>query len=263
MTAKLLGVAPSGATDAATKGYVDTNFVNLTTNQSIAGTKTFSGPLITGNSLAYAVASKTANYTLASTDNVILASAASTSITMTLPTAVGIAGVIYTIKRTDSTYANTVTIATTSSQTIDGATTYTNLIFQYMYVQVISDGANWQIIDSGGVNDPWHNATLLNSWTNAGGTTYSLQYRFEFPDRVAVRGNIVPGTVSSGIAVMTAPVGYRPATNPTPAQPVYTAGGTLVAPPSGLITTGGNVQLYNLPTAVTGVQLNLLISIAA
>jgi hypothetical protein len=41
---KLTGVAdPTLAQDAATKNYVDTNFVNLTTDQTIAGVKTFSG----------------------------------------------------------------------------------------------------------------------------------------------------------------------------------------------------------------------------
>ena len=42
--------------------------------------------------------------------------------TMTLPTAAGITGQTYTIKKIDST-ANTVTIACTGGQTIDGATT--------------------------------------------------------------------------------------------------------------------------------------------
>lgn len=60
----------------------------------------------------------------------------------TLPTAVGITGREYTIKLTAS---GTGTVATTSSQTIDGVTTYT-LSAQYKYVTVQSDGANWIII---------------------------------------------------------------------------------------------------------------------
>lgn len=62
--------------------------------------------------------------------------------TATLPTAVGILGRVYTIKLSAS---GTATVATTSSQTIDGATTY-SLSAQYKYVTVQSDNANWQII---------------------------------------------------------------------------------------------------------------------
>ena len=40
---------------------------------------------------------------------------------------------------------NLLTVATTSSQTIDGAITY-ELSAQYKYVKVVSDGANWLII---------------------------------------------------------------------------------------------------------------------
>lgn len=61
--------------------------------------------------------------------------------TITLPTAVGITGRQYTIKLTAS---GTGTVATTSSQTIDGVTTYT-LSAQYKYVTITSDGANWII----------------------------------------------------------------------------------------------------------------------
>jgi len=45
-----------------------------------------------------------------------------------------------------------VTIATTSSQTIDGNTTVL-LSFQYAYVTVVSDNANWQIIANSVIDD--------------------------------------------------------------------------------------------------------------
>lgn len=91
-----------------------------------------------------AVVSKTTAYTAEVTDSVILCSAAGGAFTVTLPSAVGLAGHVYTIKKTDSS-ANAVTIATTSSQTIDGAATKT-LSTQYSLWQVASDGANWQIL---------------------------------------------------------------------------------------------------------------------
>lgn len=61
--------------------------------------------------------------------------------TITLPTAASITGRQYTIKLTASGSA---TVATTSSQTIDGSTTY-SLASQYKYVTVVSDGSNWII----------------------------------------------------------------------------------------------------------------------
>lgn len=73
-------------------------------------------------------------------DNIVLLT--SSGLTETLTTAVGNAGRVVTYKLTVS---GTGTIATTSSQTIDGATTY-SLSAQYKYVTVISDGANWSII---------------------------------------------------------------------------------------------------------------------
>lgn len=66
------------------------------------------------------------------------------TITATLPTAVGIVGQNAYIKKVDSG-AGQVTVATTSAQTIDGLSTYV-LTDQWQYAEVISDGANWQIV---------------------------------------------------------------------------------------------------------------------
>jgi hypothetical protein len=71
------------------------------------------------------------------TDYVYLCTA---TLTITLPTAVGNTN-RYAIKNV----GGTTTIATTSSQTIDGSTTAT-LSVQYVTVEVVSDGANWNII---------------------------------------------------------------------------------------------------------------------
>lgn len=62
--------------------------------------------------------------------------------TITLPTAVGIEGRIYTIILSASGSA---TVATTSSQNINGATTY-SLASQYKYVTVVSNGTQWYVI---------------------------------------------------------------------------------------------------------------------
>ena len=91
----------------------------------------------------HSVTTKTGNYTATTSDEVILVNASGGSVTITLPTAVGNTN-LYTIKKTDSS-SNSVIIATTSSQTIDGGTTATMLV-QYASISVVSNNANWFII---------------------------------------------------------------------------------------------------------------------
>lgn len=74
----------------------------------------------------------------ASTDYIYLVTGTTT---LTLPTAVGNTN-RYSVKRVGT---NTVTIATTSAQTIDGSSTAT-LLVQYVSIDLISDGANWNVI---------------------------------------------------------------------------------------------------------------------
>ena len=62
--------------------------------------------------------------------------------TVTLLTAVGRAGQIFTIKNSGT---GTITIATTSSQTIDGGASASIILNQYQALSVMSDGANWII----------------------------------------------------------------------------------------------------------------------
>lgn len=92
-------------------------------------------------SFAYAYKSTSVDYTATASDCVIEITGATK--TVTLPTAVGCAGRIYTVKLTTS--ATTGTVATTSSQNIDASTTY-SLSAQYKYVTVQSNNANWIII---------------------------------------------------------------------------------------------------------------------
>jgi hypothetical protein len=74
----------------------------------------------------------------------VLGNATTASFSLTLPTSVGATGQVYIVKKVDST-ANTVTITTTSSQTIDGSASKV-LSSQYDGFQLQSDGANWMII---------------------------------------------------------------------------------------------------------------------
>lgn len=88
-----------------------------------------------------AVVSKTANYTATNTDDVILVDASAGAVTISLPTAVGIAGRSYHVKKTDSS-ANAVIVDPNGTETIDGQAT-TSLTSQYETLSVESNGANW------------------------------------------------------------------------------------------------------------------------
>jgi len=84
------------------------------------------------------ISSNTNAGSAASTDYVYVCTA---GITVTMPTAVSNTN-RYTIKNTTS---SVVGVATTSSQTIDGSTTY-SISKQYQAIDLISDGSNWSII---------------------------------------------------------------------------------------------------------------------
>lgn len=79
--------------------------------------------------------------TLNNTHHFVSASGASTY-SVTLPTAVGVAGRIYIIK-SNMNAGILLTVNTTSSQTIDGATSRT--LTRYEALQVISNGSNWEV----------------------------------------------------------------------------------------------------------------------
>jgi len=86
---------------------------------------------------------KSASYPATANDCVI---ACTGPLTITLPTSVGATGKVYHIKKMNASGGGRdITVATTSSQTIDGATTQT-INTQYTTLSVVSDGANWLII---------------------------------------------------------------------------------------------------------------------
>jgi len=97
------------------------------------------------DSFTFSALTKTSAYTLTANDSVIFADATSAPFSVTLPSAVGLAGKNYIVKRTNAG-ANSVTIATTSSQTIDGQISYV-LSVQYAAISVMSNGSEWLIIE--------------------------------------------------------------------------------------------------------------------
>lgn len=107
-------------------------------NTSVTDVKT-SGTL-TANGYTTAFSAKSSAYTLTAVDDIVSVTGTTT---ITLPTAVGIAGRKYTIKNMDA--ATTVTVSANGAETIDGSPTRP-LVLQYQYLTILSDGANWLIV---------------------------------------------------------------------------------------------------------------------
>lgn len=92
----------------------------------------------------YAYTSVSTNTTLDTTHNVISVDASGGAKTITLPTAVGISGRKYTIRKLDSS-GNAVTIDGNGTETINGALTKV-LAAQYDVATIISNNANWVVV---------------------------------------------------------------------------------------------------------------------
>lgn len=119
MQQPLLGQIPIGRADKSyMPGYIDTAYRTVVT--------------------------KTLNYIAVASDGIILADATGGSLTITLPSAVGIKGKTYSVKRLNAG-ANTVTVAAAGAETIDGASTEV-LTMQYVSIDLVSDDANWSIL---------------------------------------------------------------------------------------------------------------------
>jgi len=106
-------------------------------------TQTMSLLHVTG-SIATAYVAKTAAYTLTASDSIVSADATGGAFTLTLPTAVGITGREYVVKRINAG-ANNVTIDGAGSELIDGAATLV-LTAQWQAARVVSNGAGWLVV---------------------------------------------------------------------------------------------------------------------
>jgi len=93
-------------------------------------------------SIASAITTKTADYTATIEDSTIVIDASSNTVTITLPTAVGIDGRKYNIKCIDDTFA--CDVDGDGTETIDGE--LTQILNQWDNMQIQSDGTNWIIL---------------------------------------------------------------------------------------------------------------------
>ena len=101
------------------------------------GTPTPNSTFADSGSVSFNVSTQTANYTIGPKDHFVVGT--TNSFTITLPTAVGIVGREYIIK--GGSAGKTITLATTGSQTIDGAAPGT--ISGVGVIRLVSNGSNW------------------------------------------------------------------------------------------------------------------------
>ena len=109
---------------------------------SVIATVTQQAGIMAGTGISRGIYSVSTNTTAGSGANVDYVYLVIGSTTITLPTAVGNTNT-YTIKRVGT---GVVSIATTSSQTIDGSSSPITINVQYVSITVVSDGSNWNII---------------------------------------------------------------------------------------------------------------------
>jgi len=124
-------ISQSGASNGITRG--------LYINPNLSASVDFRAIEATSGSIVFPYTTAAATYSIKTSDYLVNFTTA--GFTASLATAVGCTGKTYILK---NSAAGQVVVATTSAQTIDGASTYT-LSAQYKYVQVVSNGANWII----------------------------------------------------------------------------------------------------------------------
>lgn len=128
--------------EGTSNGTKTTSYVNLQPTAGFVGIglTTPTSTLHLNGSFATPYLARTTTTSVAATDGTI--NCTSGTFNVTLPTAVGITGRQYTIKNSGT---GSITVATTSAQTIDGTTTQV-LSIQYQSITVQSNGANWIIL---------------------------------------------------------------------------------------------------------------------
>ena len=114
-------------------------------------------------------------------DNDYLIDVTGNTITVTLPTAVGIDGKNYVIKNSGS---GVITVETTSSQTIDGVSTKT--LNSNNSVEVVSNGSNWIVVAGTGsvISSTTTKSGIISNSTFTGTPlNYQVVFTSAFPNK--------------------------------------------------------------------------------
>ena len=128
------------------------------------GTTTPNSTLDVRGSFSTPITTFTSATTAGASDNMLVFTGSSAT-TLTLPTAASIAGRIYWIKNGGTA---TLTVATTSSQTIDALSSWS--LTQGKTLRVVSDGANWYV-----ASETYPGSTATSGWVYDGNSVGSVR----------------------------------------------------------------------------------------
>jgi hypothetical protein len=134
------GVMISGSGSTYTVIAPDSSTTKVLTSGGSGAAPSWQSPAAGSTSLA--VANKTANYTVTTSDDYITANTSGGAFTLTLPTAVGNTGKVFRFKLV--TAGNILTIDGDGSETIDGLAAY-KMGTQNDYLEIVSNGTNWKV----------------------------------------------------------------------------------------------------------------------
>jgi hypothetical protein len=124
------------------------------------------GALHGSSSTTQVSSTATVTGTATATNDVTVVDGTSGSFTVTLPSAVGITGVVKTIVRKDNTLANIISLATAGGQTIGAIASPVHLATLNESWRLISDGTNWQIL-SHKTDTDWFACTIADPTSSA------------------------------------------------------------------------------------------------
>jgi hypothetical protein len=137
----------AGGADVATRNalnFVDTPSLDVTVTDDPGNDNVDVEFEVLSSGITHPVRTETTSYLATLLDEVILCDATLGPITITLPTAVGNAGKLYSVKKIDSSN-NRVTVDGNGAEPIDGDLDF-DLKKQHEVIQVVADGTGWWIV---------------------------------------------------------------------------------------------------------------------
>lgn len=189
----------------------------------------------------------TATTTLTTANTVVLADASSNSLQITLPTAVGIDGVAFSVKRIDASTTTLVTVVPQSGQTIDGIT---KVILEHPGESLIvqSNNANWFALVRRGYDrsayrargatlNQWYTSPFTGTALTTGAVVANQAYATPFVvaqpttiDQMAINATASSGGSAGDIAI------YADNGNLYPGARIASQGGTINTNSTGVLT---------------------------